>query len=506
MAFKIDSKKIARNTLTLYVRQAVTMFIAFFTVRVTLEQLGVNDYGLNNLVGSIVSLFSFINGSMGTAVQRFYSYEIGRENTVRLKRVFGTGLYLHSIVAVVSLLLAEIFAIFFLERMNIPSERLWAAQIVFQASVATLCIGIITVPYSALLRAREMFAQIAMIEIIQAFFRLGVLYLLVVMPFDKLIMLSLLNFGVSFAGVVAFVAMARKFEETHSRPLRDKELVKEMLKFVSMLLFTVLASLANTQGVIMLINLFFGLTINAAYAVAVQVQHAVNTFVVNFKSSMVPQIMASYGAGDLNSMHRLINFGTKITFLLLLMITLPIVFSAQWILELWLKNPPQYAANLVVLTLISVNISSFTYFHYQGVHASGKIAKQQIWMSGTYLTAVVVIFILFKMGLDFYSAIIVNMVAGVIQISVNLFFAKKHLNYSIRVFFYKILFPSICLIMLAVAGCFSLSKITDVEYARFLIVSIGNFTIVPSIAFLLLFEKKERKKVYDVIKRLAIKD
>lgn len=497
MAFRIDSKKIARNTLTLYVRQAVTMLIAFFTVRVTLEQLGVEDYGLNNLVGSIVSMFSFVNGSMGTAVQRFYSYEIGRENTVKLKRVFGTGLYLHSLVTIVTLLLAEVFAVFFLERMNIPSERLWAAQIVFQVSVATLCIGIITVPYSALLRAREMFAQTAMVEIVQALLRLGVLYLLIVMPFDKLVMLSLLNFGVSFAGVAAFVVMAKKFEETHSGPLRDKELVKEMLKFVSMLLFTVLASLANTQGVIMLINLFFGLAINAAYAVAVQVQQAVNNFVVNFKSSMVPQIMASYGAGDLNSMHRLIDFGTKITFLLLLMVTLPIVFSTQWILELWLKTPPQYASKLVALTLISVNITSFTYFHYQGVHASGKIVKQQMWMTGTYLTSILIIFLFFEMGLNFYYAIIVNMLMGGLQACINIFFARKYLNYSIVRFVKKILLPSVVTGFAAVVCILKVLTITEIEPIRFVYVIISDLVVVPVLSMVFLFEKTERTKIVD---------
>lgn len=494
MAFKIDSKKIACNTLTLYVRQAVTMFISFFTVRVTLEQLGVENYGLNNLVGSIVTMFSFINGSMGTAVQRYYSYEIGRENQQRLKSVFGVGLYLHSIVTIISLLIAEVFAFFFLEKMNIPAERLSAAHIVFQTNVMTLCLGIITVPYSALLRAREMFAQTALVEIVQAFMRLGVLYLLIVLPFDKLVTLSFLNFGVSVAGIIAFVVMARQFEETHSGPLRDRELVKEMLKFVSMLLFTVLASLANVQGVVLLINLFFGLTVNAAFAVAVQVQNAVNTFVVNFKSSMVPQIMASYGAGDLKSMHRLIDFGTKITFLMLLMITLPVCFSAQWILELWLKNPPQYAAELVILTLASINVSSFTYFHYQGIHASGKIAKQQIWMSGSYLASIVIIFILFKLGFNFYYAVIVNMGIAVIQSGMNIFYAKKYLDYSVGSFIGKILMPAIALCVLAIVCIYVCSVISDVGKVQFFLVMLGD-AVLPLMALFLLFDNDERGKI-----------
>ena len=503
MTFQINSKKIAKNTITQYVRLAITMLISFFTVRVTLEQLGVQDYGLNNLVGSIVTMFSFINGSMGTAVQRFYSCEIGRENNERLKKIFGVGVFLHLAVAFVTLLLIEIFAVFFLEKMNIPPERMFAAHIVFQASALTLCLGIVTVPYSALLRAREMFSQTAMVEIIQAFLRLGVLYLLIVLPFDKLITLSLLNLAVSAAGILAFVVMARRFAETHSRPIYDKPLIKEMLGFISFLLLTVLAQLMNTQGVVMLINLFFGLTINAAYAVAVQVQHAVNAFVLGFKSSMVPQIMASYGAEDLKSMHRLVNFGTKITFLMLLMITLPIVFSAQWILELWLKNPPQYAAELVSLTLISINISSFTYFHYQGVHASGKIAKQQIWMSSLFVVSIAVIFILFKLSMSFYTAIFVNMVVGALQCCVNLYYAKQRFEYSLWQFAKEILVPSMIMVAICAAvmkGCVSL---VESGFFKF-ICSMGiDLLVVPFVAFYVLFEKNERGNVLEFAKKIV---
>ena len=500
MAFQINSKRIAKNTITQYVRLAITMFISFFTVRVALEQLGVQDYGLNNLVGSIVTMFSFINGSMGTAVQRFYSYEIGRENDDRLKKIFGVGMFLHLAVALVTLLLIEIFAVFFLSKMNIPPERMFAAHIVFQASALTLCLGIVTVPYSALLRAREMFSQTAMVKIVQAFLRLGVLYLLIVLPFDKLVALSLLNLSVSAAGILAFVVMARRFAEAHSRPIYDKPLIKEMLGFISFLLLTVLAQLMNTQGVVMLINLFFGLTINAAYAVAVQVQHAVNAFVIGFKSSMVPQIMASYGAGDLKSMHRLVNFGTKITFLMMLMITLPIVFSAQWILELWLKNPPQYAAELVSLTLISINISSFTYFHYQGVHASGKIARQQIWMSCLFALSILLIFVLFKLGLNFYAAIFVNMAIGVLQCCVNLYYAKQKFEYSLKQFAWKILIPCIFMTLACVFFMKGVVFFVSNNLLKFVSTMGIDLLIVPLIGFYLLFEKKDRNQVIIFVK------
>lgn len=504
MAFQINRKKIAKNILTLYVRQAITMFISFFAVRVTLEQLGVEDYGLNNLVGSIVAMFSFINGSMGTAVQRFYSFEIGRENKDRLKRIFGVGLYLHFIVATITLVISEFFALFLLGKMNIPPDRMTAAHVVFQTGVATLVLGVVSVPYSAMLRAREMFSQTALVEIVQAFLRLGVLYLLVILPFDKLVALSLLNFGVSFGGILAFVVMARQFEETHSGPIRDQNLMKEMLKFVSLLILTVLTQLLNTQGIVMLINLFFGLTINAAYAVAAQVQHAINAFVVNFKSSMVPQIVAAYGAGDLKSMHRLIDFGTKVTFLMMLMITLPIIFFTRMILTLWLNNPPMYAAELVMLTLIAINVSSFTYFHYQGVHASGKIVQQQAWMSGLYLLSIAFVFVLFKLGFSFYAAVIVNIVVGVLQVWINLFYARKYIEYSVLNFTKTIVLPVILVSVFAV-GCFYVcSVVANTDCARFVLVMVADIVFLPLISLWVLLNRDERNQVFGFMKKKCV--
>ena len=500
MSFQINSKKIAKNTITLYVRQIITMFISFFTVRVTLEQLGVEDYGLNNLVGSIVSMFSFLNGSMGTAVQRFYSYEIGQGNQDRLKKVFGTGFYLHLIVAAVTFVISEIFAIFFLHKMNIPVDRMIAAQIVFQISILTLVLGIITVPYSALLRARELFSKTALVEIGQAVLRLANLYLLIVISFDKLIVLSLLNFFVSAVGILIFILMGRRFEETHTLPLRDKDLIKEMLKFVSLLLVTVLAQLLNTQGIVMLINLFFGLVVNVAYGVAVQVQNAVNTFVTNFKSSMVPQIMSSYGADDLGSMHKLIDFGTKITFILLLIVTVPLIFSAQWILTLWLKQPPEYSAQLVILSLTSINISSFTYFHAQGIHASGNIIKQQIWLSMSYIVSIFIIYIMFKVGLSFYYALIVNMFVGILQGVVNLIYAHKSYSYSIKSFITRIFIPSVFILIICLPLFYAEKKIIHSEIISFFIVSFTDITVIPVFGFFVLFNKNERRKLLHLIK------
>ncbi len=489
----------------LYVRQAFTMFISFFSVRITLEQLGVDDYGLNNLLSSIVSLFSFINGSMGTAVQRYYSIEIGRKNEDRLGRVFGVGLYLHTIVALITFILAEIFTFFFLERLNIPQERILAAHIVFQISIISLCLGILNVPYAALLRSREMFSHTAIVEIVQALFKLCVLYLLVHITFDKLISLAALNFCITLAGLVAYTIMARRFAEARNGFCRDKDLIRGMLSFISMLVVTVLAQLLNVQGVAMLMNLFFGLKINAAYAIATQVNNAVITFVSNFKSSMVPQMVAAYGSGDLKTMHMLIDVGTKITFAMMLLITAPVISESEWILTVWLGTPPEYATQFVSLVLVNINVGSFTYFLYQGVHATGKITKQQILMSSSYVLGVVSIWLCFKMGMNFYYAMYVGIVISALNGLINIVFAHLNYNYKVMNFMCKVLFPAFIVVSLVVASFVLMHKFIDIGLFRFVTICILDCICVPVLCYFLLFSKGERAHVSAFVKRLLKK-
>lgn len=503
MAFAIDKKKMARNTIVLYLRMAFTMVISFFAARVTLQQLGVEDYGLNNLVGSIVSMLSFINGSMGTAVQRYYCVELGKGNENALKRVFGTGLFLHIIVALITVIIAEVFAVFFLQKMNIPLERMHAAQVVFQVSILSMALNIISVPYAALLRAREMFDKIAVVEIIQAVLRLLILYLLIIIDHDKLITLALLGFGVTAFYIGAMIQMARKFEETHCRPLFDKLLIKEMLSFISLLIITVLCQLLHTQGLVMLINVFFGLIVNAAYAVAMQVSNLVTNFAMNFKQSMIPQMMASYGAKDYKSMHNIINMGTKVSFLLMLMISVPAITEIDFLLKIWLQTPPEYSSSLVVLVLISINISSFTYFFYQGVHATGNLKKQQMWMSGLYLLNIVLVYVLFKLGANFEAALYVNMIISAVQCVVNVIFARNTYQYPIYSFIKEILRP--CSITVAIVTIIMMILVYSLEPStlRFFLSLLLSESLILLCGYAIVLDYNEREKVKNIFLKLV---
>ena len=502
MSSKVNSR-IAKNTMALYVRMAITMFVSFFTTRITLEVLGVEDYGLNNLVSSVVALFSFLNGSMGTAVQRFYSIEIGKGTEERLGRVFGSGLSLHIVVAAITVVLMEIFAVFFLHKLNIPQERMYAAQVVFQISIVSLALNVLSVPYTALLRAREEFSKIAIADVLQSVGRLVVVYLLLRIDYDHLIALGVLNFLITLSYILCIVCVARKYKECRHKICWDSEIVKKIAQFISMLIITVLASLFRDKGIIILVNMFFGLAVNAAYAVAMQVMHIVSTFVLNFKQAVVPQIMASFGRGDFMRMNKLINTGTKITFMLMLMLTLPIIFEGEYILSLWLKEPPLYSYELVRLVLININISSFTYFMYQAVHATGNITKQQTLMSVLYLLNIVGIYMVYKLGYNFYCGIYITIATSFMQCVVNLYYANQTFGYEIKKFLKLILPQCLISIVLTITFLYGVVSVLPTSFLRFIITLFVSSITIIILGYGILLDKEERGKLKEYIKMFS---
>lgn len=500
-----SNKRIAKNVVALYIRMAFTMIVSFLTVRVTLQVLGSEDYGLNNLVGSIVSLLSFINGSMGTAVQRFYSYEIGQGNESQLSRVFGVGMFLHIGVALISFVVGEIFAVFFLSSLNIPAERLFAAHVVFQISLVTLIIDILNVPYAAMLRAREDFDKFAILDVLQAFFRLVVLYLLFLISFDKLISLSVFNFIITLLYVFGIIALASKYPATKFRIVTDKQMVKEMTSFTSFLLFTVLSMILRDKGIVVLFNLFFGLVINAAYGLASQIMNMANTFAMNFKQALVPQIMASYSSGDKLRMEELVFTGTKITFVLMLLITVPIMLEADFILNILLVEVPPKTAEFTILVLINVNISSFTYFLYQGVHATGNVKWQQICMSVSYLFNIVLIYVFLKLGYGYYFALYTTIFCSLIQCGINIYYAHKTFGLQVTRFLCLVVIRSLYVIFISsTLICFLNHFLSFTVIGKVIYLIITEFVIL-SVTYLVYLDQREKYLVIQSVKKVVRK-
>lgn len=497
----IDSRKIVNNTVALYVRTFLTMAIAFFTTRITLAQLGSDDFGLNNLVGGVVAMFGFLNASMGTAVQRFYSIEIGKENEIELSKIFSTGLFLHILVAIITVVLAEIFAVFFLSKLNIPPDRLRAAHIVFQVSIVSFALNIINVPYAALLRAREMFTETAKIDVLQSVLRLCVLYFLYVVNWDKLILLSFFNFSVTLLYLFLITRLSFKFPECRHLPRKDSFYLSKMMSFVTLLLLSSVAQVVRDKGLLLLINIFFGLTANAAYAIALQVSNMINNFISSFKQSIIPQIMSLWGGDSVDEMKKLVDSGTKITNLLLMMIALPIIVEVDYLLTLWLGNPPEKSGVLVSLILVNILISSYHFYYAQSVNATGKIKVMQMSFSIIYLASIGVMYICFWLGANIYWAMYVSIAASIIIVAVSVICSHINYGYPIKHFLFHIFIPgSICTILIFI-GLKVITFYMAQSFLRLVIITFTAILLTITIGYYIVCNKSERQLIIHYINK-----
>ena len=348
-----NNKRIAKNTLYLYFRTFFVMAVSIFTSRVVLETLGVEDFGIYNVVGGFVAMFSLLSGTLTAATQRFITYELGKEHP-ESNKIFSVSLGIHLVLAVIILLVLESVGLWFLNyEMNISPDRLFAANWVFQCSVLTFCINLISIPYNASIIAHERMNVFAIISIFEVSAKLAVVYLLMAFNGDKLIVYAILLLVVAILLRLIYGAYCkRNFKECSFRLVKDKSAYIQMLSFSGWNFIGSTAGVLNTQGINLLINLFFGVTLNAARGVAEQINTAVNHFVMNFMTAINPQITKSFASGNFEYLNTLIVKGTKYSFFLFWFFCLPLMLEADFVLNLWLVEVPPYAPILLRYALV----------------------------------------------------------------------------------------------------------------------------------------------------------
>lgn len=313
-----NNKRIAKNTLMLYIRMLFMMGVSLFTSRVILETLGVEDFGIYSVVGGIITMFAFINGGMVSATQRFITFEIGKGNVEKLKSVFSTSLQIHALISLIIILLGETVGLWFLyEKMVIPEARMDAAMWVYQCSIIACVVNIMSIPYNADIVAHEKMSAFAYISIVEVSLKLIIVYLLLLSPWDKLIVYAILLLLVQFSIRFVYSHYCHKhFEETNYKHQWNKPLLYEMISFAGWSFWGSLSVVLYTQGLNMLLNVFFGPVVNAARGIAVQVQSAVQQFTTNFQMALNPQITKNYAVGDLDQMHSLMFRSARFSFFL----------------------------------------------------------------------------------------------------------------------------------------------------------------------------------------------
>lgn len=384
------NRRIAKNTLLLYVRMLFTMAISLYTSRVVLHVLGVTDYGVYNVVGGVITLLGFLTNSMSGASSRYITFSLGKGDMREMRRTFGNILSIHFLLAGVVLLLGETVGLWFvLEKLRIPADRMDAALWVYQFSVLTAMLGVVSVPYNAAIIAHERMGAFAYIGIVDALLKLVIVYLLWVMPYDKLVVYALLLFGVQvFDRIVYGWYCVRHFEETRARFLFDKRLFKEMFAYAAWTMNGNLAVVGYTQGINILLNLFYGPVVNAARGIAVQVQAVAQSFCNSFQTALNPQLTKSYARGDLPRMHRLLIQSSKFSFFILWLIALPLMLEASLVLRWWLGIVPEHTESFLRLILCSSMLSTLSNPLLVSVHATGNLKRFQL-IEGTMLLSIV---------------------------------------------------------------------------------------------------------------------
>lgn len=392
------NKRIAKNTLLLYIRMFFMLLINLYTSRVVLSTLGIVDYGINNVVGGVITMLGFLTGSLSAASSRYITYDLGKGDMAALKKTFGNILSIHFILAAIVLVLGETLGLWFMStQLQIPPEREIAAMWVYQFSIFSFILAIISVPYNATIIAHEKMSAFAYISIVDAILKLLIVYLLVIIPYDKLIIYAILYFCIqAFDRIVYGVYCSQHFAETHTRLRYDVKLFREIFAFAGWTMNGNLAVIGYTQGLNILLNIFFGPAVNAARGIAVQVQGVCQQFCSNFQMALNPQLTKNYAQGDLDNMHRLLVKSSKFSFYILFFIVLPLMFKAEFVLRLWLSIVPEHTVSFLRLILIVGLLYTLSNPIIVSVHATGKLKKFQLIEGTILLTIVPIAYLLLK--------------------------------------------------------------------------------------------------------------
>ena len=436
-----NTRRIAKNTGFLYVRMLLTMGVAFYTSRVVLNALGVEDYGIYNVVGGVVAMFSFLTGMFTSATQRFLNYEMGLGNQERLKEIFSMSITLNAMIAVLIVLVSEIAGLWFINhKLVIPGDRLTAAHWVFQFSLLAMAVTIVSTPYNAVIIAHERMSAFAYIAVAECLLKLGVAVVIVFCGGDKLIIYGALLLTVAFIVRAIYSLYCRKnFEECHYKFYWDKVLFREMGAFAGWNMYGNFAFVMTTQGVNMLLNMFFGPAVNASRAIAVQIQSAIMGFATNFTMAINPQIVQNYAQGKKEEIFRLVCYSSKFSFFLLLLLALPVLLETELLLKLWLKQVPDYSVVFVRLVLIQMLIRILQNPLHTLMHATGRLRKYQL-MDGTLLLLnIPVSYWLLKDGGDATVVLIVSIIFTFMALVALLYVVWSATGFSVYVFWQKVI-------------------------------------------------------------------
>ena len=487
-----SNRRIAKNTLALYVRMFLTMVVGLYTSRVVLATLGVEDYGVYGVVGGITSMLGFLNASMSGATSRFLTFELGRGDKKRLENTFSSAMIVHMGIAAVVLVLAETVGLWFLcHKLVIPPERMTAAHWVYQLSILSSMLAITQVPYNATIIAHENMNVYAYVEILNSVLKLLIVYLLTIGDFDKLILYAVLMLAVSVTVMMTYrIYCVRPYSESHFHWVWDKTYLKPLLSFSGWDLYGNMSVTVRQQGINFLINMFFGVVFNAASSIATTVNGMVTGFAYNLIQAFRPAIIKEYAAGNIKEMEIMIGNAAKYTVLLFGCMLTPLIFELPFVMELWLGNVPEKAVDFCRLLLIASLFNLIINVIGIGIHATGNIKRISLVTGSLIFACVPFVYLLFEFNFNIdwaYIILINNTIMVLITDTIILKIQISEINISK---IYKDVLQSILIVSLATIVVWFINVNLPQSFIRMIIEIIINLVVVATFLWFLLGKKR----------------
>ena len=489
-----DTKRIAKNTGYLYVRMLITLLISLYTSRLVLDELGITDYGIYNVVGGLITIFSFINGSMAQASQRFITFEVGTGNISELNKIFSTCVYIHILLACVIILLGETVGLWYVYNVAvIPPDRFTSALWIYQCSIIVSCATVVTVPYNALIIAHERMSAFAYLAIVETVLKLGIVYILIVLPFDRLI-----TYGVLMAAVAVLMRFlygaysSRLFPETKLMRSFDLAYLRSMGGFAGWSFFGSIAAVGYSQGLNLLLNFFFNPAINAARGVAVTVQSVLRNFSSNFQVAVNPQITKSYAVGDMKYMHSLIYRASLFSFFLFFLFALPVFLEIDTLLSIWLVETPEYTSIFIRILLVISSVELLASPLNVSAQATGGIRTYEVATGVILLLIVPISYVVLRLSPKPENAFMIFLLQVCIAQVARLFMIKKKIGLSLRQYIGKVVIRII--LVSAVAAIIPVAVHMNVgeRILRLICVTVSCVTFTPGVIYLFGLNKSEQ--------------
>ena len=506
-----SKRKVAKNTLFLYIRTAISLILNLYASRLILKTLGVSDFGAFSVVASIVASFSFIYGSMNGAVSRFLCTEIGRQDENGVATIFKASCVLMLFVSITIYIFGELIGIWYIENyLVISPERLSAARTTFHFSIASISILILSMPFQSMLIASENIKTYASITLLSDILKFLAVSILSFMPWDKLPTYAMLLASVSLITTILYIIYCtKKYNECHNKCKFELSKFKAIGLYACWDMLGCLTTVAQQQGINILLNSFFGLIYNAAYGIANQVISAVNMFVWNFLTAINPQIMKLYHAGRHEEMVKMMNLGSYLAAFLLMFFAVPVFIEIDFVLSIWLGEYPENASTFVRIFLVQSVVFSISRSIITAVHTIGLVKTHNVASSSIVILILPVSYILLSLNVPLNTVLLINIIPWVLECVVDSFIIRSALNFSVRKFFFHTYLRILAygLVLLAVPYSITLAMPQD-SFVRFLIVGTCSVVTFCVVCFFFVMNKEGRQKAisFALEKKNAILD